>query len=95
MLEVAKRRAADPGKHIDSLAAEQIRDNSYVDNISLGGDKETVDRMKGHKLENGQYSGTVTKILATCGRVPKFLAVSGDQDPAEVLPLGGKVLGLG
>ena len=65
-----------------------------MDDIILGGDKETVDRMRGVKLASGQYSGTVTRILATCGMVPKFMAVSGDRDLAAAEPLGSKVLGL-
>ena len=95
LLEVVKRRAAELGMEVDALAAQQILDNSYVDDIILGGDKDEVARMKGHQLADGQYSGTITKILATCGMQPKFLAVSGDQDPAAAEPLGGKVLGLG
>ena len=50
--------------------------------------------MRGVKLALGQYSGTVTQILATCGMVPKFMAVSGDPDPAAAELLGGKVLGI-
>ena len=95
MLELVKRRAAELGMEEDPLAAQQIKDNSYVDDCILGGDKEEVGKMKGHLLPNGKYSGTVTRILAKCGMTPKFLAVSGDQDPAAAEPLGGKVLGLG
>ena len=94
ILEVVKRRAAELGMELDPLAAQQILDNSYVDDCITGGSKEEVERMKGHLLANGQYSGTITQILATCGMRPKFLAVSGDQDPAAAEPLGGRVLGL-
>ena len=50
--------------------------------------------MSTEKLTSGQYSGTVTQILATCGMVPKFMAISGDPDPSAAEPLGGKVLGI-
>ena len=46
-------------------------------------------------MEDGQYDSTVMQILATCSMVPNFLAVLGDKYPAEAVPLGGKVLGLG
>ena len=95
LLEVVKRRAAELGMEVDALAAQQILDNSYVDDIILGGDRDEVERMRGNLLADGQYSGTITQILATCGMRPKFIAVSGDQDPAAAEPLGGKVLGLG
>ena len=49
-------------------------------------------------MEDGQYDSTVMQILANsilCSMVPNFLAVLGDKYPAEAVPLGGKVLGLG
>ena len=95
MLELVKRRAATLGVEVDPMAAQQIMDDSYVDDIILGGSREEVQRMKGHLQEDGTYSGTVTRILGLCGMRPKFLAVSGDQDPAAAEALGGKVLGLG
>ena len=57
--------------------------------------KEEVVRMKENKQENGQCDGTVTQVLATGGMVPKLIAVLGNKDPAQVVAMGGKVLGLG
>ena len=42
LLEVAKKRAAQEGGHIDPRAAEQIRDKLYVNDGFAGGSEEDV-----------------------------------------------------
>ena len=63
MLEVAKRRVANKGKHIDPMAVKQIKDYTFVDNSILGGNQEDVDRMRGDRVGES-YTGTVPQILA-------------------------------
>ena len=93
ILEVAKRRVADEGQEIDPVAADQLRDFSYVDDSIFGGSQEEVERMRGEK-KDGEYSGTVPRILAKGALKVKFMAVSGDDDPEEEEALGGKTLGV-
>ena len=45
-------------------------------------------------VEGGELNGTVPQILARGGMKIKFMAVAGDPDPEEAVPLGGKVLGV-
>ena len=92
LLEVAKRRAATIGAHINPRTAQQIIDHTYVDDSLLGGSKEEVILMKG-KRDDGQ-DGEVARILGMGGMRAKFMAVSGDSDPLQAIPIGGKVLGL-
>jgi hypothetical protein len=92
ILESAKRKAAELGEAIDPEAARQIRENMFVDDAAMGGDLETVRRMRGGG--EGARGGTVEQILNACGLSVKFLAASGDQSPDLAAPLGGKVLGL-
>ena len=54
LLEVAKQRAADVGKHLDPLAAQQIREKIYVDDGAIGGKPSEVERMKGKEVSPGQ-----------------------------------------
>ena len=94
LLEVGKRRAAETGQSIDPMAAQQIKEDLYVDDGFVGGTSEDVERMLGEAKEDGSYSGTVARILGTCGLRAKFMAVTGDSTPGAETPLGGKVLGL-
>ena len=93
LLEVAKRRAATLGSHLNPKAAQQIIDYTYVDDSLLGGTKEEIIKMKG-KTADGD-DGDVAKILRIGGLKAKFMAISGDPDPLQAIPIGGKVLGLG
>ena len=93
LLEVAKRRVADLGQELDPKAAYQIKHCAYVDDVVVGGELQDVLRMKGLE-ENGELTGTVPRILALGGMKIKFMAVAGDSDPEEAIPLGGKVLGV-
>ena len=77
LLEVGKRRAAEIGRSIDPSAAQQLKDNLYVDDGYVGRKVEEVERMLGELQEDGTYSGTVAQILGTCGLRAKFMAVTG------------------
>ena len=93
VLEVAKRKVAELGAHLDLTAAQQLVDYTYVDDSVLGGDQEDVNRMRGSQSELG-YSGTVPRILALGGMKVKFMAVSGTDEIWEAEQLGGKTLGV-
>ena len=94
LLEAAKRRAAEEGEKLDPLVAKQLRENVYVDNICGGGSPEEVEKMVGEDSEGGG-TGTLGRILETCGMKLKFVAVSGDKREEVAELLGGRVLGLG
>ena len=93
VLEVAKRRVAEMGREIDPMAAQQLADYSYVDDNLMGGSPEDVQRMRGDKVD-GDYTGTVSRILAKGGMQVKFMAVSGSTDKWEADQLAGKTLGV-
>ena len=92
MLEIGKRRAANLGYNIDPLAAQQLKDKSYVDDSILGGSRADVERMRGERTKDG-YSGTVGKILARGALTIKFMAVTGSSDPHEQRTTGREVSG--
>ena len=93
ILEVAKRRVAELGQHIDPMAARQLQDYSYVDDSLMGGSQQDADRMRGRRI-NGEYTGTVPQILAQGAMKVKFMAISGSSDEWEAEQLAGKTLGV-
>ena len=93
ILEIAKRRVAEMGSGIDSQAAEQLKNYSYVDDSIMGGSAQDVARMRGERTDAG-YTGTVPRILAQGAMKVKFMAVSGSEDPWEASQLAGKTLGV-
>ena len=62
-LELGKDLCADAGREIDHYAARKIKEDCYVDDGLTGGSQDDVDRMMGTKLEDGSYTGTVSRIL--------------------------------
>ena len=68
------------GSSIDPLAAQQLQDNTYVDDSVLGGSCIEVERMRGQKEKSG-YTGTITQILNKGAMTVKFMAISGSSDP--------------
>ena len=94
-LEIGRNLTADAGYTIDAEAAEKIKRDSYVDDNISGGSREAVARMKGNKLGDGSYSGTMTKILKRGNLKPKTFVSSGDTDEEAKELLGKKVLGYG
>ena len=93
ILEVAKRRVAELGHHIDPMAARQLQDYSYVDDSLMGGSQEDADRMRGQRVD-GEYTGTVPQILSQGAMKVKFMAISGSSDQWEAEQLAGKTLGV-
>ena len=93
ILEVAKRRVVEMGDKIDPMAAEQLKNYSYVDDSIMGGSAQDVARMRGDRTDQG-YTGTVPQILAQGAMKVKFMAVSGSADPWEASQLAGKTLGV-
>lgn len=88
ILEIAKRKVATLGHNIDPLPATQIIDQTFVDDIMLGGTKEDVTRMRGMRTVKGLYTGMVAHILAIGGMQAKFTAVSESEDEFEARSLG-------
>ena len=74
-----------------SEASEQIRRRTYVDDGAGGGSRLQVERFRG-KLVNGEYDGTLPKILSSVGLHLKVMVASGDSDPELLSLLGDKVL---
>ena len=94
VLSIAKRRVADEGMGIDAMAAEQLKEFTYVDDLIMGGTVRDVERMRGVRID-GQYSGTIPQILALGRLEVKFMAISGSDDKHEEEQPGGKALGVG
>ena len=94
-LEVAKQKVADLGRHIDEEAAEKMIEDSYVDDNFSGGDPVAVNRMVGKKQPDGNYDGTISKILDIGGFKVKEIVVEGDMDQPDENLLGNAVFGYG
>ena len=90
---MAKRRVAELGKDIGPVAAQQLQDYSYVDDNLMGGSPEDVARIRGDRV-NGEYTGTVPRILALGAMQVMFMAVLGSEDSSEAEQLAGKTLGV-
>ena len=78
------------------MAASQLRNQSYVDDVPGGGQDSDVKRMRGNirVLEDGklEYDGTVSQILSLVNMSPKMIVCSGDTDKATLSKVG-KTLG--
>ena len=92
-LEVAKRMISDLGRDIDEQAADIIINDMYVDDGVTGGEEADVARMVGKKDEDGNYDGTLSKILAKGNFVAKEYVIGGDLTQADENLLGNKVFG--
>ena len=93
ILEIAKRKVAELGRDVDPVAAQQHQDFCYVDDSILGGSQEDAERMRGQRVD-GEYTGTVPKILAYGAMQVKFMEISGSDDVWEAEQLAGKTLGV-
>ena len=93
LLEVSKQKVALLGKEIDPEASEKLVQDSYVDDCASGGTKEAVSRMVGVADENGNYSGTISSILALGGYKVKEFVIIGDQSQPDENLLGNTVFG--
>ena len=92
-LEIGRNMTADAGYEIDPVAAEKIKNDSYVDDNVSGGSKEEVERMKGERLADGSYSGTMRQILDVGNLKSKVFVSTGEADAAVKHLIGNKVLG--
>ena len=92
-LEVGKDITADEGAHIDPEAAKRIKEEIYVDDGLTGGSAEQVNRFVGKKLPDGQYDGTIPRILALGNFKVKAFSISGQEPTEESDLMGNKVLG--
>ena len=92
-LEIGRNLTADAGAHIDPIAARKLKEDSYVDDNLSGGTAEDVARMKGVKLANGMFSGTMQQILDMGSLKAKVFVSSGDTDEELMNLIGNKALG--
>ena len=46
---------------------KKLLENVYVDDGTIGGSKREVDRMKGTKLQDGSFSGTIPNMMKKVG----------------------------
>ena len=92
-LEVGRDMTAEAGREIDPVAADKIINDSYVDDGVTGGSKAEVERMKGARLGQGSYSGTLGQILSLGKLRMKVVVTTGEQDTELTKLIGDKVLG--
>merc|ERR1711867_372472 len=84
-LELAKELMAELGQAVDPMAAEQMLKNSYVDDVGGGGEDVDLERMRGDRMEDGTYTGTIPTILSQAGFKAKALVPSGTDVEEELL----------
>ena len=87
-----KKLAADLGEDLDHEASQQIRTRTYVDDGAGGGTREQVERFRGQRT-NGEYDGTLARILKLVNLQLKGIVASRDSDPEVLALMGEKVLG--
>ena len=87
-LEIGKKATALRAQNVDSLAANQLVDCSFVDDVGGGGSLSEVMRMRGDLQEDGSYSGTIPQVLKVGGFQAKSLVVSKHCTPEEAESLG-------
>ena len=92
-LEVSKNLLADLGLDIDEEACKKIKEDMYVDDGVTGGKKCDVQRMVGNRDDEGNFDGTIPRILKRGSYSIKDISVGGEQDQADDNLLGNKVFG--
>lgn len=65
----------------------------YVDDGVTGGKKCDVQRMVGNRDDEGNFDGTIPRILKRGSYSIKDISVGGEQDQADDNLLGNKVFG--
>ena len=63
LLEVSRKKIACTGDSIEDEAASKMLTDSYVDDNFSREEPEAFEPMVGSRLPNGEYDGTVSKIL--------------------------------
>ena len=95
-MELTKRGTCEMFEDIDVVAAKKIVKMSYVDDISVGGNKAEVMRFKGNMDPVTLVcDGTIPQILSSGGFDIKAISVTGEPDGLALEKLGGYILGLG
>ena len=92
-LEIGRDLLAEDGRDIDPIAADRIINDSYVDDGVTGGTKEEVEKMKGDRLADGSYTGTLAQILDRGKFKMKVVIVTGEHEEDLKNLIGNKVLG--
>ena len=92
-LEVSKKKIAKLGESIDPEAARKLVEDSYVDDGFSGGKVADIQRMVGTKDSDGNYSGTLSQILALGGYKVKEFVIEGDMSQADKNLLSNTVFG--
>ena len=92
-LEVPKKKNANFGESIDPEAARKLVEDSYVDDGFSGGKVADIQRMVGTKDSDGNYSGTLSQILALGGYKVKEFVIEGDMSQADKNLLSNTVFG--
>ena len=72
---------------------KKIKKDSYVDDGVTGGSKAEVERMEGSRLDDGGYTGTLSKILDRGKLKAKVILHSGETNEALKNLIGNKVVG--
>ena len=94
-MELTRKKTADKAGHIDPTAADKIKKDAFVDDISTGGRKAECERFKGFENPDTLVcNGTMPQILAEGGFDIKAMCMTGEQDGAALEKLGGTVLGM-
>ena len=91
-LECCKEEIAKAGKDIDPEASKKLIEDVYVDDGMTGGNESTIERMVGEKV-NGDYTGTLSQILAIGGFKIKEFVIEGDMTQDDQNLLSNKVFG--
>ena len=92
-LEIGRDMTAEAGRDIDPIAADKIINDSYVEDGVNGDTKAEVERMKGNRLGDGCYSGTLGQILDKGKLKMKVVVTTGEHDKELTRLIGDKVLG--
>ena len=92
-LTIGMNLTAKEGEHIDPVASKKIVKDSYVDDNVTGGTAAEVKRMKGERLPDGTYTGTMTKIVGLGKLKIKVIVSTGESDESVKHLINNKVLG--
>ena len=92
-LELGRDMVAELGRDVDPIAADRIIRDTYVDDGVSGGSYAEVQTMKGDKLGDGSFSGTLRQILDKGKLKMKVIVTTGETNDDLKHLIGNKVLG--
>ena len=90
-LELGRDLIAESGREVDPIAADRIIRDTYVDDGVTGGSEYEVTKMKGVRLEDGSYSGTLGQILDKGKLKMKVIVTTGETNEDLKHLIGNKV----